>query len=381
MKHLLLLISILFTGIIHLVGQGQSSKVWIEKAEASELSNHVFYLYNDTMAGKPDIVPLFMHNFNPNGVLGKYVTVKQGVYFSNNNWRIFNQDKSDFVENSYYNLWVPGTEVDAFSHATEPANIFANQTILDHPALNGNPNAIAVISSKWDGYYDELFQGLYYTPNDNRWRIYNEGGLGESMLTNRHFHIAVADEKSTDHVSFIAVSDANNTSGHVFTLNHPDLNNNPGAMLFATHVYNPGGGGSGVYNNHPVGVYYHNGTWRIYNEDLIAMAPGTAFNIIAFPQAPVATNIDEPLKTTDVTIFPNPAPRNGLLQVELESVQNGSADLTVFTMIGERIYHTQLTTANGRQIHTLELRQFERGMYLVKVEQGNQISVQKLVVQ
>ncbi len=363
------------------VAHAQSSILWIAKAAAGDISNHVFYMENDTLAGKPDLLPLFMHNFNPYSSFGKYVKVKQGLYFSNNNWRLFNQDKSDFVEDSYYNIWVPGAKEEVFKHSSVPSNTNSNQTVIDHPSLNGNPNAIVVISSKWEGGYDTYFQGLYYRSKDKRWRIYNEGGLGELMEEGRHFHVLVADKSSSEYTSLLITANANNTAGHVLTIDNAAINGNPGAMLFATHVYNPGGAGSGVYNNHPVGVYYAQGKWKIYNEDFAPIAPGTAFNVIAFPQAPVATSIEKPLKTTAVNIFPNPAPRKGWLQVELDVEQTSPVELTVFNLIGECIYRTVLTGVTGKQMHAIELNRFDRGMYLVKVQQDNQSAVQKLVIQ
>lgn len=380
MRRELLTICLLAIGYLPVL-HAQSSVVWIEKAEPADISSHIFYPNSDSLAGKPDILPLFMHNFNPYSAFGKYVNVKQGLYFANNNWRLFNQDQSDFVENSYYNLWVPGAKEDAFKHSSAPSNIKNNQTIIDHPSLNGNPNAIAVISSVWEGGYDTYYQGLYYTTSDKKWRIYNEGGLGESMEEDRHFHVLVADKGSSEYTSLLITADANNTSGHILTIDNAAINGNQSAMLFATHVYNPGGSGAGVYNNHPVGVYYAQGKWKIFNEDFAAIAPGTAFNVIAFPQAPVATSIEKPLKTTAVNIFPNPAPRNGWLQVELDVELPSPVELTVFNLIGECIYRTVLTGVSGKQMHTIDLNHFDRGMYLVKVQQNEQSAVQKLVIQ
>ena len=46
-----------------------------------------------------------------------------------------------------------------------------------------------------------------------------------------------------------------------------------------TPNYNPGGG-SGTYNNHPVGVFYIGARWAIFNQDLASMLNNAAFNVL-----------------------------------------------------------------------------------------------------
>jgi hypothetical protein len=44
-------------------------------------------------------------------------------------------------------------------------------------------------------------------------------------------------------------------------------------MLLITANWNPGGSG-GVYNDHPVGVYYTGSQWAIFNQDLKPIPAG-----------------------------------------------------------------------------------------------------------
>jgi hypothetical protein len=41
---------------------------------------------------------------------------------------------------------------------------------------------------------------------------------------------------------------------------------------------------TGVYNPHPVGVFYTGGKWTIFNEDLAAMPVGAKFNVLVINQ-------------------------------------------------------------------------------------------------
>jgi len=70
-----------------------------------------------------------------------------------------------------------------------------------------------------------------------------------------------------------------NISGNVTTIDHPLCNGDPNAMLIVTPNWNPGGSG-GVYNNHPIGVYYFSSRWAIFNQDLAAIPTNSAFNVM-----------------------------------------------------------------------------------------------------
>ena len=63
-------------------------------------------------------------------------------------------------------------------------------------------------------------------------------------------------------------------SNHVTVIDHPSTNDNPNAILIVTQMW------SGVYNPHPVGVFYAAGKWRIFNEDIADMPLNAQFNIM-----------------------------------------------------------------------------------------------------
>ena len=70
-------------------------------------------------------------------------------------------------------------------------------------------------------------------------------------------------------------------------LDSPATNNQPSALVFITPNWNPGGRGIGVYNNHPIGVWYHGSQWSIFNQDGLAISNGAAFNVLAVRIRPV----------------------------------------------------------------------------------------------
>jgi hypothetical protein len=79
---------------------------------------------------------------------------------------------------------------------------------------------------------------------------------------------------------FIQHATPENTSGNSTYLHSPLTDGNPNAVLVVTQNWNPGGG-SGKYNNHPIGVWYDRdrSKWAIFNQDRAAMPVGADFNV------------------------------------------------------------------------------------------------------
>jgi microsomal dipeptidase-like Zn-dependent dipeptidase len=74
---------------------------------------------------------------------------------------------------------------------------------------------------------------------------------------------------------FRHVTSAANTSGHITTLDHAQLNGNPNAILQVTADFR------NVYNASNVGVWYNGTKWTIYNQDKKVMSnQGLQFNVM-----------------------------------------------------------------------------------------------------
>lgn len=82
---------------------------------------------------------------------------------------------------------------------------------------------------------------------------------------------------------FVHRATSENTLENWTRVDHQLINDNPNAILFVTQNWNPGGGWSGTYNDHPIGVWYHPylQKWTIFNQDQEALPPGAAFNVAA----------------------------------------------------------------------------------------------------
>ncbi len=82
-------------------------------------------------------------------------------------------------------------------------------------------------------------------------------------------------------VQFVHVATAANITSNWTTIDHPLTNGKPNAIILVTPNWNPGGAG-GIYDKHPIGVWYVGSKWAIFNQDLVAIPVFAAFNVYVF---------------------------------------------------------------------------------------------------
>ena len=174
----------------------------------------------------------------------------------------------------------------------DQGNIVLDWTYLDHPLLNGNPEAVILVTHNISGgnvVYNENEIGVWYdTLGKQQWTIFHLNG--SAMIENATFNVLVLQHDDADvfvHTSFLVNIDGNSTY-----LSHPQINGNPEALVFVTHNRNPSGVIPGVINDHVIGVYYDpflaGGRWAIFNQDLAAMPENASFNVLVVD--PMADN-------------------------------------------------------------------------------------------
>lgn len=371
---------LLFTALVLSVNGvlAQESHTFVHEATVSNCFSNFTKTDNPNLNGVAGAYPIFTHNFNPGGGSGTYADYKMGIWYDGSTWNIFNEDESPFSTNRSYNVLAPGPDVISFRHVSDTNNTVLNRTTLDHPAINGDPNAIVLFSGTWTAIYNTEINGIYYDPSVQRWKIYNQGGPSQIMTVGVKFNVIVP-QTSNKYATFVHKSDPGNTSTYITTLNHPGINNNPNAIVFVTSNYNPGGG-SGVYNDHNIGVYYNGTKWCIYNEDKNALPNGAAFNVLAF-ELNTPTIINNPLTTTDVKVFPNPASVHDPITVTLDDQLQGEVRITLHAGNGTCVYDETILKTNGRKSHQLQIDGISRGLYLLQVEGSDMVGRQKLIIQ
>lgn len=174
-----------------------------------------------------------------------------------------------------------------FLHKATLANVTGNTTLMNNPLINGNPNAVLIVTQSWNpggassGVYNPTDVGVLYDAARGRWRIFNEDST--AMPLGAAFNVFVA---AGDAAAGVHASTSTNTTYYWTNLNHPQANNNPNALLFTTHLYGAPGH-TGETHNHALGVLYSaQNRWAVFNQDVATMSLDRDFNYLIAPEHP-----------------------------------------------------------------------------------------------
>ena len=190
--------------------------------------------------------------------------------------------------NSVENTDEPTGEI-TFTHTATDANSRGDYTYIGDPSIDGDPNAVVLVAPTPDrgsagagastaaadssAYGHNI--GVWYEGADKKkWAIFNQDRAAVPAGATFEVVIPPASE------SFVHRAEPDNIFGNTTYLNDPLTDGSPGVPVSVTQNWNPGGGG-GVYNDHPVGVFYDEDAqrWAVYNLDGARMPEGAAFNI------------------------------------------------------------------------------------------------------
>jgi len=240
-------------------------------------------------------------------------------------------------------------------HTSTAANTSANSTYIDAAGLNGNPGAVIILE-----YDDNTAKanphatGVWY--NGSQWAIFNQDRA--AMPTGLRFSIAWSNSSAT---AFSQKATANNLNQGRLVIDHPSLNNNPGAAFYASQVWNPGGG-NGVYNNASIAAAYDKITarWMVSNQDGSAIPAGAAINILVTgakgnlvaPNAttiitnPAVTTIDPAVRTANF-ISSNPGFENGLQSWKATGTAFNNQPVSGNTVVTDRVLNRMQYNAGG----------------------------------
>lgn len=270
----------------------QNSVFFTHTSTAGNISGSWTGIDNAYLNNNPNALVFATPAYNPGGgSSGIYHNHNVGVFYSpsTQRWGIYNEDGADMTADSAFFVYVSHPSYDlAFRHITTAESTTSNYTVLNHPQLNGNPNAVVNVIHNYpsgSGQYFNHTLGVWYSTSRQRWTIYmNESG---TMPDGFQFNVLVQANKET---SFVFKADASNIqpgiNDHVAVIDHPLLNNNPNALVYAMHNWNPAGISSAVIDNHPLGVLYTGGRWTVYHTDFEAIPVNAAYNIfVTYPKA------------------------------------------------------------------------------------------------
>jgi len=223
---------------------------------AANKSGHISTIDHASLNNNPNAIVILTANWQGGAVYNKSPV---GVYYAENKWKIFNQDLAAMPVGVKYNLLITNPTSTAFKHVATASNVSGNVTFLDHPSLNGNPNAKLLVTQRWNGTYNANPIGIYYT--SGRWGVFNQ--TLATMKAGSEFNIVVDDR------IFLTEAKTGKIASHTFAID-PAIGNS-GSTLFLTQYW------TSLYNNQEVGVWYTSGGWWIFNEGLVNMPVGGKF--------------------------------------------------------------------------------------------------------
>lgn len=161
-----------------------------------------------------------------------------------------------------------------FQVKSDSSNTSGAFLTIDSPFTNNKPGALLILTQYWAGVYNNHHVGVYYNTSSQKWQIINEDFA--AIPTGARFNVRVA--QATASQTFEFISTGLNSDFDFSVINRSGLNNNPNALLLATHYINPNHIFA-TYLPKSIGVFYDAGgvdKWAVYNEDR-SLANATGF--------------------------------------------------------------------------------------------------------
>lgn len=337
---------------------GDLDTMFIHTATAANISGNVTYLDHPYLNGNPNAKIVVSHNWENSGQLNE---ITQGVWYDNSlsKWAIYNEDITNMVVNTSYNVYIDGANSNTITHIASAANSGGNPvfTIIDDASVNGDPNAIIVFGRYWNpnSVYNPDNYGIFY--NGTNWVIYNESN--NPIPDGAAFNVVLApsnyDVKAFKHQATVA-----NTTQYWTELDNPLVNGNPDATIVFSHNWGAAGDASNVIVENTQSLWYDgaSGTWRIFNDDISDMDTNVAFNVIVLETPAPVVSLNDTNLVVDFTIFPNPT--NGTLNVR---AKEDISKVAIYNLLGQEI-KSMIPTSNDI---SMDVSNMDAGIYIVKL--------------
>ncbi len=195
-----------------------------------------------------------------------------------------------------------------FVLTTTKANVSGNRAIIDLPGLNGNSDAIILITPLPSTQsLNPRTVGVFY--NENKWEIFNLDQT--AMPVGAKYKLEFVLKPTAN--QFLHIVTDQNIRGENSDIDNPALNNNPTAQFKISLNWSPSTRG-GDYNRFETKIGYNtaSGKWYIANINGKSMYRKWAYNILITSEGTVSTISSIPQPTpqpaTGVLITPPPTP-------------------------------------------------------------------------
>ena len=159
---------------------GGDETVFVHRSTSENIENNSTYIDNSSTNKNPEAILLVTQVWEPNSDVTNVHPI--GVWYDANRggrWAIFNQDLAPMPERVSFSIVVPKSNAEVAVHRAEPENTVDNETYLDHPLANDNPNVVLSVTPNWNpggisGVYNDHLVGIRYDTDEKRWAILNQ---------------------------------------------------------------------------------------------------------------------------------------------------------------------------------------------------------------
>ncbi|MCR9183330.1 MAG: T9SS type A sorting domain-containing protein [Flavobacteriaceae bacterium] len=362
MKKIILLFALFWFGL------SQAQNFITHTADAGNISFSASFIDHPELNNNPSARIIAVHNWNPPGSVGVYNQSPTGVYYeagSINRWAVFNEDGSNMLEDTSYNIYIANDAAITHLHSGDAIHPDPVYSIVNHPVLNGNPSAIAVMSTYWNpsGVWNNANYGFWYDDvgGADEWIIYNEGL--NTIPADAGFFVAT---ENPNVASMRHQATGSNISNNWTTIDHPLLNGDPNAIFVFSHNWGVSGQSSNVVLDKTLGAWYDGSNWAIYTEDISAMPENATFDLLIYD--PNLSTVDETLFA--VSVYPNPVIEWVYIEAS-EIITN----ISIYNNLGQLVVEN---TEEETKL-SMDLSFLTSGVYYAKIEVGSTNQTVKIV--
>jgi hypothetical protein len=210
-------------------------------------------------------------NYIENSGTGIYNNDNEALFYTSNQWYIFNEGITNFNTNASFNVSKFASNGNTFMHAVSIMG--ENNSTINNSTLNTQSGAILQVTQHWTGVYNpHPFSVLYL----GAWVIINND-LAE-MPVNSNFNVYYQDRSKS---AFVHTAKGLNIFNTFTLIDHPLINGVPCAQIQVTQNSD-----LGVFNNSPIGLYYNSTfeQWAIINQNVTPMPENAAFHVLINPE-------------------------------------------------------------------------------------------------
>ncbi len=136
------------------------------------------------------------------------------------------------------------------------------------------------------------------------------------------------------------------------------LNNSTNAT---SYEWNFGDGSTSTLSN-PSHTYVDGGNYTV----TLTAYNGDCSDVYTFELSGVS--VTENNATSSVSVYPNPS--NGLLNLNIMSINNGVVLTNVYDVTGQLVFNQTLSVSQGSQVITLDLEHLQNGMYFLTIDEN-----------